>query len=122
MTIPELRRRPTVRRARARRAPAAVALLAGSLVASGLGGCLRKDRDPLTIEEFTRERAVRERTLAKIEADHEALTDLIQSARFDDPDAVYGDPELRALALHLIEQSKKLERLSDSDVLAPEAP
>lgn len=96
-----------------------LAVVAGGLA---LAGCLRPDRDTLTVEEFARERSVRERTHAKIEADHAALTALIASDRFEDPEVIYGDPELRALALHLIEQSRKLERLADSDVLAPGAP
>ena len=60
--------------------------------------------------------------MAEIERDHETLASLIGSDRFESPEAIYSDPELREVALHLVEQARKLRRLADSDVLPPGAP
>lgn len=101
------------------RARSLVVVLALALAA---GGCARPDELSLSPEDLDRDRAAREVVLAEIERDHETLAALIASDRFGAPDAIYSDPELRAVALHLVEQARKLRRLASSDVLMPGAP
>lgn len=110
--------RPTRRRARGRAgriAGVASLLLLGA-------GCAHRDRETLSAERVDRDRVAREAVLEAIERDHAALTALIASDRFDQPKAIYSNPELRALALHLMEQTRRLRNLADTDVLAPGQP
>ncbi|MFO0688675.1 MAG: hypothetical protein U0900_08200 [Myxococcota bacterium] len=90
--------------------------------ALALGGCVRPDDFSFSPESLDRDRAAREEVLADIDRDHATLAALIASDRFEQPETIYTDPELRAVALHLVEQARKLRRLAESDVLAPGAP
>lgn len=103
--------------------PALCALFALlALVGVGGAGCVRPDEFSFSAESLDRDRAARAEVLAEIERDHATLASLIASDRFEEPEAIYTDPELRAVALHLVEQARKLRRLAESDVLAPGAP
>lgn len=106
---------------RRRRAGARGLVLASGLLAAALG-CARPNAPLPSAEIVDRDRAEREVVVAEIERDHEKLADLISSERFEAPDSIYSDPELRGVALHLVEQARKLRRLADSDVLSPSAP
>lgn len=90
--------------------------------AAAVGGCARPEELELSPEALDRDRAAREAVAAEIERDHETLASLIASDRFEEPEAIYSDPELRKVALHLVEQTRKLQRLSGSDILSPGAP
>jgi hypothetical protein len=92
-----------------------------ALAAAGVA-CVQPDAGRLTAEAVDRDRTAREAAEAAIAHDHETLSTLIASDRFNDPASIYSDPELREVALHLIEQARKLKRLADSDVLSPGAP
>ncbi|MBK7950342.1 MAG: hypothetical protein IPK00_16720 [Deltaproteobacteria bacterium] len=91
-------------------------------LALAVGACAKPDALSFTPEDLDRDRAAREVTLAEIERDHETLAALIASDRFEAPEAIYSDPELREIALHLVEQARKLRHLADSDVLSPGTP
>lgn len=88
----------------------------------GATGCAKREVRPLSAERVHRDRAEREATLEAIERDHAALAALIASDRFEQPKAIYADPDLRALALDLIEQNRRLRELAETDVLAPGEP
>lgn len=88
----------------------------------GLLGCARPEDPTISTAEYTRDRDARAELAASIAADHETLATMIGDDRFANPTAIYADPELRAIAKRLIEQSRALERLSSTDVLAPGAP
>ncbi len=99
----------------------AFAGLAAGLLA-GLLACARPEEVTISPAKYDRDRAARADLAASIAADHEGLADLIGSDRFALPSAIYSDPELRTIAARLIENSRELERLADTDVLAPGAP
>ncbi|MEZ4332891.1 MAG: hypothetical protein R3F35_14105 [Myxococcota bacterium] len=96
------------------------AALAGLLLLGA--GCAHREREPLSADRVDRDRVAREAVLEAIEQDHAALAALIASDRFDQPKAIYSNPDLRALALHLMEQTRRLRNLADTDVLAPGRP
>lgn len=100
---------------------ALVAGIAPALLAGWLG-CARPEDPTISAAVYSRDRDTRADLSASIAADHETLTGIIGDERFENPAAIYADPELRAIAKRLIEQSKELERLSSTDVLAPGAP
>jgi len=105
---------------RRRVAARGIALCVG--VAAAAQGCARPAEPLPSAEVVDRDRAAREVVVAEIERDHEKLATLIASDRFEAPESIYTDAELRAVALHLVEQARKLRRLADSDVLSPGAP
>lgn len=113
---------PGIARCSRRALGGAARFAATILVGATLAGCARPETDPLSREEFAREQTAREAIRRTIDEDRDALVALISSDRFADPAAVYADAELRAIAEHLIEQSRKLGRIADSDVLAPGEP
>jgi hypothetical protein len=92
------------------------------LVAAGALGCARPEPDLLTREDLDRDRLARSELTALIDADHGALAQLICDPRFTEKGVIESDPELRALALRLIGRTRRLNRLADTDVLAPGAP
>lgn len=114
------RRGPLASRSTARRAGPALALVVGLF--QGGAGCARHDVAALSAEHVANDRVAREAVLEAIERDHAQLALLIASDRFEQPKAIYADPELRALALHLIEQTRKLRDLAGTDFLAPGEP
>ena len=89
---------------------------------TGLLACARPEDATISPAEFDRDRDARADLSASIAADHETLAAMIGAERFADPTAIYSDPELRTIAKRLIAQSRELERLSSTDVLAPGAP
>lgn len=112
-----------VRRASGRARLARFSRVAFSIAALAAAfGCARPETGTLTSEEFDRDRLARTDLTAQIAADHDALARLISDPRFADEGVVETDPELRALARRLIERTRRLHGLSDSDVLAPGAP
>ena len=115
-------------RGRGNRAPAFTALftalftgIAPALL-TGLLACARPEDVTISPAEYDRDRDARADLSASIAADHETLAAMIGAERFADPTAIYSDPELRTIAKRLIAQSRELERLSSTDVLAPGAP
>ena len=100
------------------------ALFAGIAPAllTGLLACARPEDVTISPAEYDRDRDARADLSASIAADHETLAAMIGAERFADPTAIYSDPELRTIAKRLIAQSRELERLSSTDVLAPGAP
>ena len=115
-------------RGRGKRAPAFAALftalftgIAPALL-TGLLACARPEDVTISPAEYDRDRDARVDLSASIAADHETLAAMIGAERFADPTAIYSDPELRTIAQRLIAQSRELERLSSTDVLAPGAP
>lgn len=115
-------------RGRGKRAPAFAALftalftgIAPALL-TGLLACARPEDVTISPAEYDRDRDARADLSASIAADHETLAAMIGAERFADPTAIYSDPELRTIAQRLIAQSRELERLSSTDVLAPGAP
>ena len=115
-------------RGRGKRAPAFAALftalftgIAPALL-TGLLACARPEDVTISPAEYDRDRDARADLSASIAADHETLAAMIGAERFADPTAIYSDPELRTIAKRLIAQSRELERLSSTDVLAPGAP
>ena len=108
-------------------APSALAPLSATAVtalrvAAGALGCARPEPDLLTREDLDRDRLERSELTALIDADHGALAQLISDPRFAEQGVIESDPELRALALRLIGRTRRLNRLADTDVLAPGAP
>jgi hypothetical protein len=91
-------------------------------LASGLLACAKPEARTLTTTEIERDRGTRAELEASIAEDHAALAALIGSDRFEEPSAIYADPELRAIALRLVEQTRQLGRLAETDVLTPGAP
>jgi hypothetical protein len=91
-------------------------------IAGCIAGCAGRKAETLSAERLDQDRVAREAVLEAIDRDHAALAALITTDRFEQPESIYSDPELRALALHLIEQTRQLRRLAESDVLAPGAP
>lgn len=113
-----------LRPAATRRVPGAarsLTLVAG-LVAVGGGGCAGREAVAPSTARVDRDREAREAVLAAIEQDHAALAALIASDRFAQPNAIYSDPELRSLALRLIERTRRLRDLAETDFLAPGEP
>jgi hypothetical protein len=108
---------PSARLPAARRAAILLAGLAGGLLA-----CARPEPVVISAADVDRDRIARAEVTAEIAADHAALADLIASDRFADLEAIYADPELRAIALRLVERNRALRRLDDTNVLAPGAP
>lgn len=98
-----------------------LASLAAGLLAGQLA-CARPEDVTISPARYDRDRAARAELAASIAADHEVLADLIGRDRFALPSAIYTDPELRTIAERLIENSRELGRLADTDVLAPGAP
>ena len=96
--------------------------LAFAALLIGLLACARPEDVTITPAEYDRDRDARADLSASIAADHETLAAMIGAERFADPTAIYSDPELRTIAKRLIAQSRELERLSSTDVLAPGAP
>ena len=113
-------RAPYRRRATAGRAPWGQGLLIG--LAAGLAACAGREVDALSADVVQRDRIARAELEAAITEDHAALADLIASDRFAELEAVYADPELREIALRLVEHTQALQRLDDTNVLAPVAP
>lgn len=111
----QTRSRPRCRGSRTR------ALTFAALV-TGLLACARPEDVTISPAEYDRDRDARADLSASIAADHETLAAMIGAERFADPAAIYSDPELRTIAKRLIAQSRELERLSPTDVLAPGAP
>ncbi len=109
---------PPTRAPRARRA--ATWLLA--VVLSGIAACARPQENPITADDFDRDRRARAELTAAIAEDHIALVDLITADRFIELEAIYADPELREIALRLVDRTRALRRLADTDVLAPDIP
>jgi len=107
-------------RGRRPRALAFAGLFAAVLAA--LLACARPEDATISSAEFDRDRDARANLSASIAADHAALATMIGEERFADPAKIYADPELRAIAKRLIAQSRELDRLSSTDVLAPGAP
>ena len=123
----QARSRPRNRGRRARALAFAAlfaALFAGIAPAllTGLLACARPEDVTISPAEYDRDRDARADLSASIAADHETLAAMIGAERFADPTAIYSDPELRTIAKRLIAQSRELERLSSTDVLAPGAP
>ena len=123
----QARSRPRNRGRRARALAFAAlfaALFAGIAPAllTGLLACARPEDVTISPAEYDRDRDARADLSASIAADHETLAAMIGAERFADPSAIYSDPELRTIAKRLIAQSRELERLSSTDVLAPGAP
>jgi len=111
--------------ARALRARPAAGLLAMVLLggyASGLVACARPEPVVITAADIDRDRVTSDELSALIAADHAALADLIATDRFVDLEAIYADPELRELALRLVEHNRALRRLDDTNILVPGAP
>lgn len=69
-----------------------------------------------------RDRAARADLSEAIAEDHRALADIIASDRFAQTTAIYQDRELREIALRLVERTRALGDLSNTNVLAPGAP
>jgi hypothetical protein len=109
---------PPARAPRARRA--AVCLLAA--LWSGIAACARPKENPITAADFDRDQRARAELTAAIAEDHIALADLIATDRFIELEAIYADPQLREIALRLVERTRALRRLADTDVLAPDIP
>lgn len=108
------------RREKAGQAPWVPGLLLG--LAAGLAACAGREIDALSAEVVQRDRIARAELEATIAEDHAALADLIASDRFVELEAVYADPELREIALRLVEHTQALQRLDDTNVLAPVVP
>ena len=89
---------------------------------SGLVGCARPKEKPITAAHFDRDQRARAELTAAIAEDHIALADLITADRVIELEAIYADPELREIALRLVERTRALARLADTDVLAPDIP
>ncbi len=89
---------------------------------SGLAACARPKEDPITAADFDRDQGARAELTAAIAADHLALADLIAADRFIEVEAIYADPELQEIALRLVERTRALRRLAETDVLAPDIP
>ncbi len=85
-------------------------------------GCAGRKVDVISADALQRDRVARAEIEAAIADDHAALADLIASDRFAELETVYADPELRAIALRLTQRTRALERLDDTNVLAPSAP
>ena len=107
--------------ARAFRARAAAAPVFAALLAS-LAGCGGTRGAEVSAAAVQRDRAARADLSKAIAEDHHSLADLIASDRFADTEAIYRDRELREIALRLIERTRALGDLSNTDVLAPGAP
>jgi hypothetical protein len=89
---------------------------------AGLAGCAGREVAPITADTVRRDRTARAEIEAAIAEDHAALADLIASDRFVEIEDIYADPELRAIALRLVDLTRSLQRLDDTNVLAPGAP
>jgi hypothetical protein len=89
---------------------------------AGLAACARPQENPITAADFDRDQTARAELTAAIAEDHIALADLIAAERFIEVEAIYADPELREIALRLVERTRALRRLADTDVLAPDLP
>lgn len=85
-------------------------------------GCAGREVDVISADTVQRDRVARAEIEAAIADDHAALADLIASDRFAEIETVYADPELRAIALRLVRRTRSLQRLDDTNVLAPGAP
>lgn len=92
------------------------------MVSAGLAGCAGREVVPISADTVLRDRVARAEIEAAIAEDHAALADLIASDRFAEIEAIYADPELRAIALRLVDRTHALQRLDDTNVLAPGAP
>lgn len=103
-------------------AVAAVAVATGIAAGIASTGCARPPDPIITAEEFDRDRLARADLVAAIAADHEALAAMIATERFETPGAIYTDPELRRLAKRLVDETRALDGLAKTDVLAPGAP
>ncbi len=110
-------RATSARRAAVRRAAALLAV-----AASGLLACARPEPVVISAADVDRDRIARAELTEQIAADHTALADLIATDRFAGLEAIYADPELRAIALRLVERNRALRRLDDTNVLVPGAP
>ena len=88
----------------------------------GSGACARPTDAPITAADFDRDQSARAELTAAIAEDHIALADLIAADRFTEVEAIYADPELREIALRLVERTRALRRLAETDVLAPDLP
>jgi len=108
------------RRARTHRAPWARVAFGVAAIACGFA-CRHRNLAAPIAAELDRDRTRRADLSAEIAADHRALAELIASPRFEDVEAIYADPEVREIAERLIERTRKLARLSGTNVLGPGA-
>jgi len=106
---------------RALRTRRAAALLCAALWLT-LAACARQRPVEISASSVQRDRAARSDLSDAIDEDHRALAALIAEDRFSETEAIYWDPEVRAIALRLIERTRALRDLADTDVLAPGAP
>jgi len=98
---------------------------AGAVACCALGAalaCARPEGPPITRAAVDRDRATRAELEAAIAEDHRALAVLIASEHFEDEQAIYADPEVGLLAERLIERTRRLAELAETDVLAPVTP
>ncbi len=92
------------------------------VLTAAVAACAGRNAEKISADVVRRDRAAREALEVAIAEDHAALADLIASDRFAELEAVYADPELRAIALRLVEHTQALRRLDDTNVLAPVVP
>lgn len=107
--------------ARALRTRRAAVLLCAALLPT-LAACFRPRPVEISAAAVQRDRAARSDLSAAIDEDHRALADLIAEDRFSEVESIYRDPELREIALRLVERTRALGGLDDTDVLAPSVP
>jgi len=112
---------PPPPQARSPRARAAAAPFLAALLAS-LAACTGPRTVDISAAAVQRDRTARADLSEAIAEDHRALADLIASDRFAEQEAIYRDPELREIALRLVERTRALGDLSRTDVLPPEVP